>query len=427
METRDLFNKAKINEMGVIGACILEPSKALRASSDLRTEWFLNGETRKMFGLIKKSGTEQEILRNLVVKAKLGHFSALCMEKAYVISHEFDRGLSTMKEHFASLQLAELIDKIDISEPKQTSETLMAGLQNILSSSEDEQSDSEALLKLYGEAQAEQARKIENGETLIGHSSGFDKLDDIIDGIRKEHFWVVGGYSSMGKTFFALNLVVSLLKQDVKTAIFSLEMSKQDIVGRLLGIITEISSIKLLKGSLAPDESKKLTEAKELLKDKIFCYSEKSSLDEIMSSMLFLKLKEDIGVFVLDYAQLVQDGKSSEYETLRKTSSQLQAFCRKNGVSVIMLSQVSNDAARGGNSFVMGFKGSGAIAASADLAIELIPNETKEERDEKIVNREPFNVLCSIKKNRHGPIRDIELKFKTYCGLFYEDNEFEEI
>lgn len=424
MELNELFTKAKMNEMGLIGACLLNEHQIVYVASNLDPKWFLNEDTRKAAELIIEAGTQQKILRDMLIDAKLTRLAATCIDKAYGMSHQIDEGIKKSKEHYASYQLTLLVKDADPGKPEKEIGRLMTGLQNIMSSSEGESSDAKYLLKIYEEAQEEQTQKLLSGKELIGHSCGIPKIDEIIDGIRKEHFWVVGGYSSMGKTFFALNFVKALLEQNVKVGIFSLEMSKQDILGRIFSIKTGIPSIKLLKGSLDEDSRKSFEEAKDLIKDKLHVYSEKSSLNEIMAAMNLLKIKENVEVFVLDYAQLVQDGNSSEYETLRKTSALLQAFCRKSGVSVIMLSQISNESAKNPNSFVMGFKGSGAIGASADLAIELSPNESREEREEKIINKKPFSVLCSVKKNRHGPIRDIELKFTTYCGRFEEDDGF---
>src|SRR5690606_1031210 len=89
--------------------------------------------------------------------------------------------------------------------------------------------------------------------SLIGISTGFKKLDDVIDGFRPGHFWVLGGYTSAGKTFASLNLVANLIKQKKRVVFYSLEMTEVDILSRLSGILTQQNTKKILRGQNEKD------------------------------------------------------------------------------------------------------------------------------------------------------------------------------
>lgn len=420
MSIHEITQLAQINEIALLGSVMMNGSNAARLVANLKEDHFLSDHTKLFFSLVQRSITHKELLRNLVAENGLAGFAANAIDRAFMLDSDFEKAMKKQREYWMIYKSTQILISTTIEKPEEDIARLIQEMHSILESSESEECDPDALLDLYEKAQYEQAKKIEEGKPLLGYSCGISKIDEIIDGIRKEHFWVVGGYSSTGKTFFALNIATALLEQNAKVGIYSLEMSKQDLVGRILGIKSQIPSIRILKGILTDDEHRKIREAKDLIREKLFIHSEKNSIDEIITSMRLAQLKYGIDVFILDYAQLVQDGKSSEYDTLRKVSTELQHFCRQNKVSIIMLSQVSNESAKNPNGFVMGFKGSGAIGASADLAIELQPNESKEDRIRKIREKLPFAILASAKKNRHGPVRDIELEFTSSCGKFTE-------
>lgn len=422
MVMTDLFLNAKVNELALLGAALMQPNNAILISSEIKEDWILNSDMKKLYSVIRESIGGKDTQLNLISEKGLARVAAEAMEYAYFSSSEIKAGLAKCRENYTKFNLQRIGESINPDDPKNEVPRLLLELEGILDSFDGEESDSEALIRLYEDMQKEYKEKILSGKDLIGYSCGIKKIDDVIDGLRQGHLWVIGGYTSAGKTFFALNIVDALLEQKVKVSIYSLEMSKEDVVGRLIGMRSEIPSVKIMKGDLEDGELLRVREAKERFKGNLFVHSEKSDLSEIMASMQLSKIRDGVEVFVLDYAQLVHDRDSDQYNTLRKLSIQLQHFCRKNKVSMIMLSQVSNDSAKNPNPFVMGFKGSGEIAASADLAIELTPDESPEDRELKIKNREPFAILASIKKNRHGPVRQIGLEFQGIYGRFKQDD-----
>ena len=285
--------------------------------------------------------------------------------------------------------------------------------------SNSEASDIRSVISEYRTQQQFYIDKFKNGGEIIGLSTGIPKLDQVIDGLRPEHLWVIGGYTSVGKTFAALNIVADLVRHGKRAVFYSLEMSKADILSRLVGILTNQSGLTVLKGF--PHDEQKVADALKLLEDsKLAIYTEKNDLAEIQFSMYDESLKDKPVLFVVDYLGLVsmRDSKS-EYETTTKSIIGFQQIAKRLKTTVMVLSQVSNEGARRADEVVMSFKSSGAIAAAADFALELVIGEEDKERWlQKMNNNEPVVIKWLIRKNRHGPKGFIEMTFDGKTGVF---------
>jgi len=261
-------------------------------------------------------------------------------------------------------------------------------------------------------------------DQIIGLSTGFNKLDNIIDGLRPEHLWVIGGYTNMGKTSAVLNIVSSLIEQEKKAVYYSLEMGKIDILQRLLGIMTSQNGLSILKG-YAEDEAVVDKVLDQITKSDLSIHSFNSNINDLIASMFEETLKKPVDLFVVDFIQLVTvEGARSEYETLTTAILELQKAAKRFKVPIIVLSQISNDGARNNDSPVMSFKGSGSIASAADLAIEIKSGEESTETlKRKLNNNESIFMKWDVKKNRHGKVGTIEMIFNGQTGRFILANE----
>lgn len=262
--------------------------------------------------------------------------------------------------------------------------------------------------------------------SLLGIPTGMPKLDEAIDGIRAPHFWIIGAYTSMGKTFFMLNLLLSLLKQNKKVVLYSLEMSKIDIAARLMGMLTSTEGKKILKG----ETSTSIEEARLFLSgSSLRVINERRELSKICLSMTEECMADRVDVFFVDYLQQIFDKDSdSEYDSMRVAATEFQKLAEKYNKPIIALSQISNEAAKSPDSQVMGFKGSGTIAAACDLALELWHGEEdKHVLKEKLEASEPILMKVMIKKNRHGRTGSFKMLFDGRTGIFSEPRpDFEE-
>lgn len=260
-------------------------------------------------------------------------------------------------------------------------------------------------------------QKIKAGNPLIGISCGYTKIDAVIDGIRPGHLWIMGGYTSMGKTFASLNIVANLITQGKRVVYYSIEMTAADIVSRIIGIMTKQNAKSIIKGYGNQELAE--TAMQELIKSNLSIHTSKTSLSEIQYSMYEENLTMPVDLFVVDYMQLVTVKGMREYEATTLCAIEFQQMAKRLAVPTMLLSQVSNDSAKMGSEVVMGFKGSGAIAAAADLAIEItIGEEDPKEWKRKLQAGESVVMKWNIRKNRHGNAGFIEMDFTGSTGIF---------
>jgi replicative DNA helicase len=312
-----------------------------------------------------------------------------------------------------------------LSVPHENVEKYVAEVQKNLigsvSSKSHEAGNITQVLKEYKEQQDFYKEKIAKGG-IVGISTGYQKLDDVIDGFRPEHLWIIGGYTNMGKTSAALNLVSNLAKQGKRVVIYSLEMSRTDIVSRLLGIMTEDNGLSIVKGyakhPLAVETAKKTLEDSGMV---IYCG--KNELSEIQMSMYEESLKKPVDLFVVDFLQIVSvKGAKSEYEMITNSALGFQQMAKKIKSPIVVLSQISNDGARNPDQDVMTFKGSGSIASAADFAIEIVRSgEDKSKWLADLQKGEPVEMKWLIRKNRHGRVGYIDMRFNGRTGIFKPD------
>lgn len=261
-----------------------------------------------------------------------------------------------------------------------------------------------SILRELDAVHAEYLKKYEKGQKLLGVSCGFEKIDDIIDGLRPGHVWVVGGFTSTGKTQFALNIVHSVIEQNVPVSIISLEMSRIDTLARIMGIRHNLSSAKIIKGKHEPDVKDSFEEAKQFLAQApLEVHTTYFDLEKIKMLIRRDVYTKKVKLVVVDYVQnIISEKGLREYDLLTQAATDLQALARELQVSIYIVSQISNEAEKGSGAGA-GFKGTGALEAVADLAIRLKRDKTKEAPQELAV---PVDIV--VTKNRHGYTGKIE-------------------
>lgn len=186
-----------------------------------------------------------------------------------------------------------------------------------------------------------------NKNKLIGLSSGFEDLDSMTQGFQQSDLIIIAGRPSMGKTAFALNIGFNICdKEKIAVAVFSLEMSKQQIIYRILSYKTSISLIKLRSGRLSSDEWKIINHAlKELhnlelyIDDTSYC-----SISDIRSKIkkLFSK-KNNLGLIIIDYLQLMESPNkfNNRVQELSQITRSLKNLAKEFNIPILVLSQLS--------------------------------------------------------------------------------------
>lgn len=286
-----------------------------------------------------------------------------------------------------------------------------------------DESNIENIIEEFRAYQTEYEEKRKNGIELLGESTGYKKLDEIIDGLRPGHLWIIGGYTNLGKTYGSLNIAAELIRQKKRTVFFSLEMTRVDILARTVGILTDQNGNTIAKGF---DDKAKTDKAMKMVEDSRFgVYTSKNDISQIIMAMHAEVIKDKPALFIVDFLQLVHvKDAQSEYETTTTAILEIQNAAQRFGVPIIVLSQVSNESAKQGDQQFMGFKGSGAIAAAADLAIELVSGEENvKDLRQKMNDGKSVFIKWHIKKNRHGRVGSIMMNFMGKTGVFSEHDE----
>ncbi|MDI6739644.1 MAG: replicative DNA helicase [Candidatus Edwardsbacteria bacterium] len=273
---------------------------------------------------------------------------------------------------------------------------------------------------------------------ITGAETGFKKLDEYTSGLQGGELIIIGARPSVGKTAFALNVAQHLaigLHQPV--AIFSLEMSKEQLVLRLLCSEARVSSHKVRTGYLSQDEWPPLVNAAGLLHDAPIYIDDSagSSPLEIRAKARRLKAEVDIKLIIVDYLQLMR-GSSSRVENrqqeIAEISRSLKALAKELNVPVIALSQLSRiSEQRGENSrpILSDLRESGAIEQDADVVMFLHKEKSgcqpaaagEETGDASTLDTSPIELI--IAKQRNGPIGNVKLVFMRSYTKFEDASD----
>ncbi len=250
------------------------------------------------------------------------------------------------------------------------------------------------------------------GSDITGLDTGFIDLNKKLGGFHKSDLILIAARPGMGKTAFALNLVANAaIRSKSSVAVFSLEMSKEQLVQRLLSSQSNVALNNISKGKIADDEWKKLTDAMTVLSSSHIFIDDTPGIkvSEIRSKCRKLKMEEGLDMIMIDYLQLMEaDGRAdNRQQEVSKISRSLKILAKEMNCPVIALSQLSRNTESGKDHMpkLSDLRDSGAIEQDADIVMFIYRDEyyTKMETKKKDLAE------IIIAKNRHGEISNIEL------------------
>ena len=254
---------------------------------------------------------------------------------------------------------------------------------------------------------------------VVGIPSGIIDLDNVTAGFRKSDLIVIAGRPSMGKTALALSIARNAaLESKVPTAIFSLEMSSDQLAQRLLSSEARIDGQKARTGRLQTARWKDVVIASGKLADAPLFIDDTAALSilDLRSRARRLKREENIGLLVVDYLQLMQGPRRSEnrQQEISYITQSLKALAKELDIPVIALSQLSRAVESRTNKrpVLSDLRESGAIEQDADLVIFLYRPYVY---DDKKVDQKGLAYLI-VAKQRSGPTRTVKATFiDTYA------------
>jgi replicative DNA helicase len=250
-------------------------------------------------------------------------------------------------------------------------------------------------------------------ELITGLPTGFTDLDEATTGFNKGDLIVIGARPGMGKTAFCLNIVTHI-GQEVKSpiAVFSLEMTKEQIVLRMLCSEAEVDSKAVRSGYHSKEDYRKLVNAAGRLADApIYIDDSFNSILEIRAKARRLKAEHGLGLVVVDYLQLMSGVNTfaAREQVISDISRSLKALAKDLSVPVIVISQLNRSCEQRGENkrpIIADLRESGAIEQDADIILFLYRDDYYKTKDA----REGVAEL-NIAKQRNGPIKTIELAF----------------
>ena len=267
---------------------------------------------------------------------------------------------------------------------------------------------------------------------LSGIASGFYDLDSLTQGFQKSDLIILAGRPSMGKTALGLNIASSIIKNSkLPVLFFSLEMSKEQIMYRLLAMETNINQMRLKSGKLYQNDWLKLNKMIKILA-KLPLFIDDTfdlSVQDIRSKIKTVVFEQNqIGLIIIDYIQLMQNSKlktENRVQELSQITRSLKTIAREFNVPIIGLSQLSRNVESriDKKPILSDLRESGSIEQDADLVLMLYQNKSQPQNIQQINTKENSStgqiVELIIAKHRNGPIGSIKLKFDEQQTKFF--------
>ncbi len=265
------------------------------------------------------------------------------------------------------------------------------------------------------------------GSSITGVPTGFTALDNLTAGLQKSTLVIVAARPGVGKTSFALNIAENAaIKHKIPVAIFSLEMSKEELVNRVLSSEALVSSEKMRVGDLSASEMTKLAHSLPgIINAPIYIDDTPGiTISEIMAKCRRMKLEKNIGLVVIDYLQLMGSSSKSDNrsQVVADISRSLKIMSKELEIPVITLSQLNrmSEARKDKRPQVSDLRESGAIEQDADIVMLLYNPDTAEEGEDV----QKSNIIeCIVAKHRGGECRTINLAWRgEYTKFMNLDN-----
>lgn len=428
-------------EQTVIGAVLLNPNAVADAMEIVKAEYFSEENHRKLFQIIVNKftlGEKADAMTVLNDAVDEGIFQTPAEGKKYL--------LSIMDEVPTTENIR---DYCEILRDKYEKRALIDAMQEIAAAAMESGEKSSALLdlaeqKIYdirkgketsGLVKIEDAlvtafdnlKKIsgEDRDKYLGAKMGFSDLDRTLTGLNKSDLIVVAARPGMGKTAFALNIVTNacMKNEGMKVAVFSLEMSNEQLVMRMLSSESRVPSQSLKTGNISGDEWERLSiGAAHLAKMNIYL-SDAGGLTVPQMKAKLRRIK-GLGLVVIDYLQLMDSAKvksGNRVEVVSEITRQLKLMAKELDVPVIVLSQL----ARGPESrtdhrpMLSDLRESGSIEQDADIVMMLYRDAYYHpETDQQNLSE------CIVAKNRHGEVGTVNLvwdgQYTRFSGMAKE-------
>ncbi len=265
---------------------------------------------------------------------------------------------------------------------------------------------------------------------ITGVSTGYKKVDEITSGFQNSELIIIAGRPSMGKTALAINIAqYASIENETPVAIFSLEMSKEQLAFRLLASEARVDSQRLRKGFVGEVDWPKLTTAAGRLSEAPIYIDDTPAISvlEMKAKARRLKAEHGLGLVILDYLQLMRGRGPSREQEISEISRSLKSLAKELEVPVVALSQLNRqvEARSDRRPQLADLRESGAIEQDADVIMFIYRDEVYNKSED---NPEKGLAEVIIGKQRNGPTGLVRLSFlKEYTrfeNLAWEKEDY---
>lgn len=428
-------------EQAVLGAMLLDQDAALKAAELLVDDAFYKEAHRRLFRAMTAIIDKNDVLDPIVLRDELDRrgdleavggidyvsvlldqvptaanveFHARIVKDKALMRRLIDVGTGIVKASYDGKE--DVGELLDLAEHKIFEVSFQRGTQEFV-----------RIKELMWDAMERIEARHRGDESVQGVASGFADLDAMTNGFQPSDLIIVAARPSMGKTSFCLDVAANAaIDGKVPVAIFSLEMSREQLVERLLASESFVDLQRLRTGKLRDEDFPRLSGAAGRLGSAKIWIDDTPAITllELRSKARRMKAEHDIGLLVVDYLQLMQGPAKSESRQAEISfiSRSLKALARELRIPLMALSQLSRaPEQRGGDRRPMlsDLRDSGAIEQDADLVLFLYRPEMYAGHlsDKDLEGKEGMAELI-VSKHRNGPTGSVTLTFNKNCTRF---------
>jgi replicative DNA helicase len=428
-------------EQAVLSAMLIDQDAVLRAVEHVNDTMFYAERHRRLFramvtitergGVVDPLTLSEELLRRGELEASGGKDYIGFLVDAVPTAANIEYHAQIVREKAILRRLIEVSTSIvaEAFEGKSTATELLDEAESkIFLVSQQQTKDGFTRIKELLWPTMERIEALQRGgKTVTGVASGFGDLDELTSGFQPSDLVIVAARPSMGKTAFTLNVAQhAAIEHNIPVAFFSLEMSKESLVQRMLTSEARIDAQRLRKGLLRDDDFPRLARAAGILSSAPVWIDDTPGMTllEMRSKARRLKAESGIGLVIVDYLQLMQGPSNSEsrQQEVSQISRGLKALAKELKVPVVALSQLSRapEQRTGDNKRpqLSDLRESGAIEQDADLIMFLYRQEFYDGPVDKDGNSLEGKAEVIVGKQRNGPTGIVNLFFHKQYTRF---------
>jgi replicative DNA helicase len=283
----------------------------------------------------------------------------------------------------------------------------------------------------------EYIQKVLRKEIQPAISTGYPDLDRLVTGFKPGEMFVLAARPSIGKTSFALNLLHKVaLEQKVPVAFFSLEMTGEQLIRRMLCTEAKVSESSFYDNSFRPTDMQKITQAVQALSEMKFFIDPTPgiTISELRSKARRLKQQHDIQLIAIDYLQIMHGSQSARQENrqqeVAEISGGIKQLAKELNVPILILAQLNREIEKGVGASAQPrlshLRESGSIEQDADVVAFLHRDrdEAKDGANSEEINKHGVDTKLIIEKNRNGQTGYIDLRFRPSIMLFESKSRY---